>query len=216
MSPPTCGKGGVHLSDSVNAAVEAGGVELSKDSNAVSCPCCGARLTFNLRVKVGGLSIAVEPEEPEKRALESLLELARAGGVPEAFGRAVADVMQGSAPRLPEKYLVTWLRGASVARLERAALQVIKAELLASGTVAVQAKDGIAAIVVDGKVRCFVPRRLLDGGGPRKLERKPAAFPEGLREWIRENKIVVKGGQGVFFSEIWQAALAVETASWRL
>jgi hypothetical protein len=198
-------------------ATENGGGEagLSQDSDAVCCPCCGARLTFNLRVKVRGVSLALAPEGTPQAAQEHFSRRVRELGLLDAFGRTVADVMQGSVPSHVEKYLCTWLQKAVTVRVQRTAAEAIKAELLTGGRVQVQVKDGIGAIVVDGKLRCFVPKRLLDGGGPGKLARAPTPFPEGLRVWIRENKIVVENGQGVFFSEIWKDALAAEVSTWR-
>jgi DNA-directed RNA polymerase subunit RPC12/RpoP len=186
--------------------------EVDKDSNAVSCPSCGARIKFKVRVKVGSVELAGAAEETPQAAV-FVMQL-RALGLLAAFERAVEDVMQGSVPKRVEKYLGTWIRKAATTRVQREALQTLKAEFI-SQRVDVYAKDGIAAAVVDGVLRCFIPRRLLDNAEPGKLARKPAAFPEGLRLWVRENKIVVAGGQSVFFSSIQHDALIAEAHDWR-
>lgn len=210
---------------------------IEKETKAFECPNCHIHLQFRLSVKVVGVQESLTAEENAARdgrpltpkatkdplaekanppmgdkrpGLLRLVEYYRDIGILAAFEQVAADLHSHQLPKDMGGFFLTWMRTSVRANLiPKLALRRLINEF-DDGMIEVWHSQLIAAVVSDGRLRCFVPMHLLRGetiraGGGSKTSLRTSATEERLDNWIRTKHGYVLGG-GAMFQEMQKQA----------
>lgn len=207
--------------------------QIEKETRGFTCPNCNHHWQFRVQVKVVGVQPTLSGEEvaardgrpltPKKTVddkatdanppmgvnrpqLVRLAQYYKEVGILPAFEQVASELLSHQIPNDMGKFFLTWLTTTVPATLiPKLALRRLINEF-GAGQIGVYHAQGIAAVVSDGQLRCFVPMHLLRGeiiraGNGSNTKLRTLATEERLDSWIRTKHGYVYG-HGMLFSEM--------------
>lgn len=210
---------------------------IEKETRGFECPSCHEHFQFRVTVAVKGIQPTLTGEEvaerdgrplmpkgtpdpisainnppmgDDKPSVVRLLHYYKDIGILDAFEQVLKEHFADKMPKDIGKFFLTFLRTSVKASLiPKLALRRLINEF-DDGLIEVYTAQQIAAVVSDGKIRCFVPAHLLRGevvrlGGGSNTKMRTRATEERLDTWIRTKHGYVFGA-GPMFQEMQKQA----------
>lgn len=188
-------------------------------TNTFNCPHCHTLLKLHLRIEVLEVLMVGDPSAPAQIARDdrtsplaseqlALVESFKSTGLLDAFEQAVITAHPQHRPRRLDRFLITWLATAQPRRLRREALQQLMKEYPGE-RIEIWSAQGIIAIIVGGRIRQFVPLKVIFSEPTRRLATDhskvhPEQTTNSLTRWIKTRHGYVSG-KGEFFEDLRRA-----------
>lgn len=189
------------------------------NSRIFECPCCHAKLKIQMATQITGVDeYTLEPKPPKAKPIKTkdeghtvdevrVLEMARAGGLLEAFDKTVtvAYETQGTGkPKDIDGYFIQFLKLCKPRTVPQFALSRCVREY--GGAIQFFGTQNVLACASDGKIVAFFPLHMLVGvpitsAINKRIKARVDADEDVLEMWIR-TKYGYVAGSGAYMEQM--------------
>jgi hypothetical protein len=210
--------------DKTPAQIEA----IEKETRSFVCPTCGDHLQFLVSVLVKGVHSTPTADEiatrdgqplPAKKITKVVMtkavrddsaavQQAKADGTWDAYVTAIKAAYPQQQPKDLSDYFDQWLKAATRLRTPQFAIRSCLPVEDREGNLELWVFSSLAAVVVDGRLKTFIPYQLVKGEplpdslalGGNGIERRKASSAD-LAIWVKTRNGYV-AGKGLLFNEL--------------
>jgi hypothetical protein len=201
---------------------------IEKETRAFNCPTCGEHLQFRLSVQVKGVQVPPSSDEvalrdgsplPVKKTTRVVMtkairndstavQQAKTDGTWDAYVTAIKAAYPQQQPKDLSEFFDKWLNAATRLRTPQFAIRSCLPVEDRDGDLELWVFSSLAAVVVNGRLKTFVPYQLVKGEplpdslalSSNGIERRKASSAD-LAIWVKTRNGYV-AGKGLLFNEL--------------